>query len=183
MHEFSYQFNGELSSSVSAFMCSEKISDVMANLQSTYDNLMKTAAKRQAKLEESFAVLALLEGVEEFKQWIAERQSVLIITELGDNTEEAMVSGIVKIKYLFYFFQKKSLDTFEAGKDTTVKQGTQQLNHLSSQGKELVEKWPSCDKAQVTDALESVNELWEKFNKELMEFEKVMKMWTILISI
>ena len=69
------------------------------------------------------------------------------------------------------------------GKDTTVKQGIEQLNHLSFQGKELVEKWPSCDEAQVTEALESVNELWEKFNKELMEFEKVMKMWTILISV
>ena len=89
-------------------MCSEKISDVMANLQSTYDNLMDTAAKRQAKLEESFAVLALLEGVEEFKQWIAERQSVLIITELGDNTEEAMVSGIVKIKYIYFTFFKRN---------------------------------------------------------------------------
>ena len=69
----------------------------MANLQSTYDNLMETAAKRQAKLEESFELFVLLEGVEEFKQWVAERQSVLIIDELGDNTEEAMVSDIINI--------------------------------------------------------------------------------------
>ena len=78
-------------------MCSEKLSDVVANLQSTYDNLMETAAKRQAKLEESFELFVLLEGVEEFKQWVAERQSVLIIYELGDNTEEAMFSDIVNI--------------------------------------------------------------------------------------
>jgi len=89
-------------------MYSEKISDVMANLQSTYDNLMDTAAKRQAKLEESFEVYALLERVEEFKQWMAERQSVLIISELGDNTEETMVSGIVKIKYIYFTFFKRN---------------------------------------------------------------------------
>ncbi|XP_065894663.1 spectrin beta chain, non-erythrocytic 1-like isoform X3 [Dysidea avara] len=139
---------------------SEKLSDVMANLQSTYDNLMETAAKRQAKLEESFELFVLLEGVEEFKQWVAERQSVLIIDELGDNTEEAM----------------KSLDTFVAGKNTTVTQGVQQIDQLSSMGKELLQKWPGCDKAQVTEALESVGELWEKFNKDLMEFEKDLKL-------
>ena len=72
----------------------------MTNLQSTYDNLMETTAKRQAKLEESIELFVLLEGVEEFKQWVAERQSVLIIDELGNNTEEAMVNNIVHWKWL-----------------------------------------------------------------------------------
>jgi len=27
----------------------------------------------------------------------------------------------------------------------------------------------------ITEALESVNELWEKFNKDLMHFEKIMR--------
>jgi len=62
-----------------------------------------------------------------------------------------------------------------AGKDATVKQGAQWIDQLSSMGKELLEKWPSGDKALNTEALESINELWEKFNKDLMEFEKVMK--------
>jgi len=75
-------------------ICSEKISDVMASLQSICDNLMETAVKRQAKLEESFELFTLLEGVEEFKQWVAQRQSVLIINHLGDDTEEAMVCGV-----------------------------------------------------------------------------------------
>ena len=66
-----------------------------------------------------------------------------------------------------------------AGKNTTVTQGVQQIDQLSSMGKELLQKWPGCDKAQVTEALESVGELWEKFNKDLMEFEKVIRMWTI----
>jgi len=62
-----------------------------------------------------------------------------------------------------------------AGKDATVKQGTQWIDQLSSMGKELLEKWPSCDKALNTEAVESINELWEKFNKDLIEFEKVTK--------
>jgi len=158
------------------FCCSEKISDVMANLQSTYDTLMGTAAKRQANLEESYELFILLEGVEEFKQWVAERQSVLIVDELGNDTEGALVSDIMSVRHFTLpYLLKKSLDTFVSGKDTTSKQGTQQIDKLSVMGKELLEKWPSCDKTLVTEALESVNEMWENFNKDLMKFEKVIR--------
>ena len=147
----------------------------MANLQSAYDTLMGTAAKRIADLEELFELFILLEGVEEFMQWVAERQCVLTLDELGNDTEGALVSDIMSVRrFTLPNVLKKSLDIFVSGKGTTNKQGTQQIDKLSVMGKELLEKWPSCDKTQVTEALESVNEIWENFNKDLMKFEKVI---------
>ena len=52
--------------------------------------------------------------------------------------------------------------------------GTDKIKKLSVDAEELLEKWPSCDRAQITESLQYVSELWEKFEKDLLEHEKVV---------
>ena len=65
------------------------------------------------------------------------------------------------------------IDLFLAAKGTVTKLGTDKIKKLTADAEELLEKWPSCDRAQVTESLQYINELWEKFKKDLLEHEKV----------
>ena len=66
------------------------------------------------------------------------------------------------------------IDLFLAAKGTVIKLGTDKIKKLTVEAEELLEKWSSCDRAQVAESLQCVNELWEKFGKELLEHEKVV---------
>ena len=63
---------------------------------------------------------------------------------------------------------------FLAAKGTVTKLGTDKMKKLTAEAEELLEKWPSCDSAQVTEGLQCVKELWEQFEKETLEHEKVV---------
>ena len=52
--------------------------------------------------------------------------------------------------------------------------GADKIKKLAILAEELLEKWSSCDGAQVTEGLQSVNELWEQFEEDLLEREKVV---------
>ena len=66
------------------------------------------------------------------------------------------------------------IDLFLAAKGTVTKLGIDKVKKLTVEAEELLEKWPLCDRAQVTESLQYVNELWEKFEKDLLEHEKVV---------
>ena len=66
------------------------------------------------------------------------------------------------------------LDLFLAAKGTVLKLGADKIKKISVTAEELLEKWPSCDRAQVTDGLQAINELWEQFERDLMEHEEVV---------
>ena len=73
------------------------------------------------------------------------------------------------------------IDLFLAAKGTVTKLGIDKMKKLTAEAEELLEKWPSCDSAQVTEGLQCVNESWEQFEKEMLEHEKVVHRigWTV----
>ena len=66
------------------------------------------------------------------------------------------------------------LSLFLGAKTTVVKLGTDKVKKITAAAEELLEKWPSCDKTQVTEGLQSINELWEQFERDLLEHEEVI---------
>ena len=52
------------------------------------------------------------------------------------------------------------------------KLGTEKVKKITAVAEELLEKWPSCDKTQVTESLQSVNELWEQFERDLLKHKR-----------
>ena len=66
------------------------------------------------------------------------------------------------------------LNLFLAAKRTVVKLGSDKVNKITTAAEELLEKWPSCDRTQVTEGLQTVNELWEQFERDLLEHEEVV---------
>ena len=75
---------------------------------------------------------------------------------------------------LTFVFLQTFLSLFLAAKTTAVKLGTDKVKKITAAAEDLLEKWPSCDKTQVTEGLQSVNELWEQFERNLLELEEVV---------
>ena len=75
---------------------------------------------------------------------------------------------------LIFVFLQTFLSLFLAAKTTVVKLGSDKVKKITAAAEELLEKWPSCDKTQVTEGLQSINELWEQFERDLVEHEEVV---------
>ena len=73
-----------------------------------------------------------------------------------------------------FCFVADFISLFLAAKRTIVKLGTDYVKKITAVAEKLLEKWPSCDKSQVTEGVQSINELWEQFERDLLEHEEVV---------
>ena len=81
------------------------------------------------------------------------------------------------IIYIIFVSLQTFLSLFLAVKRNVMKLGTDKVKMITAAAEELLEKWPSCNKTQVTEGLQSVNELWEQFERDLLE--GIYKTWTL----